>query len=86
MLNYIASWYAWYQIDKRKQITWLSCLVGLYPQLRAVNIIRELWRDPKRGLSKKKKFEQDLSEKEVFLEAVPTTFILTYIALWVKPC
>ena len=80
MLNYMASWYAWYQMDKRKQFTWLACLVGLYPQLRAVNIIRELWRDPKRGLSKKKKFERDLSEKEVFLEAVPTTFILTYIA------
>ena len=54
-------------------------LVGLYPQLRAVNIIRELWRDLKRGLSKKQKFERDLSEKEVFLEAVPTTFILTFI-------
>ena len=57
LLNYFASWYAWYMIDKRKQITWLACLLNLYPQLRAATIIRELWRDPKRGLAKKRMFE-----------------------------
>ena len=80
LLNYTASWYAWYQLDNRKQFTWLACLVGLYPQLRAGIVIRELWRDPKKGLAEKKKFERELSENEVFFEAVPTTFILTYIA------
>ena len=81
LLNYIASWYTWYRIAKhqRKQFTWMACLVGLYPQFRAANIIRELWRDPKRGLAKKKKFDRELCETEVFLEAVPTTFILTFI-------
>ena len=85
LLNYIASWYTWYRIAqrKRKKFTWLACLMGLYPQLRAANIIRELWRDPRRGtrrgIAKKKKFDRELCETEVFLEAVPTTFILTFI-------
>ena len=48
LLNYFLSWYTWYRIDKRKQITWLACVFNVYPQLRAANVIRELWRDPKR--------------------------------------
>ena len=81
LLNYIASWYTWYRIAqrKRKKFTWLACLLGLYPQLRAANIIRELWKEPNKGLAKKKKFDRELCETEVFLEAVPTTFILTFI-------
>ena len=66
-------------MDKRKMFTWPACLLGLYPQLRAANIIRELWRNPRRGLVKKRKFERDIVETEVFLEAVPNTYILTYI-------
>ena len=79
LLNYMAGWYAWYQVDKKKKFTWLACLLGVYPQLRAANIIRELWRNPRRGLAKKRKFERDVSQAEVFLEAVPTTYIMTYM-------
>ena len=79
LLNYFASWYAWYRVDKKKQITWLACVFNLYPQLRAASIIRDMWNDPKRGLSRKRKFEREISEAEVFLEAVPTTFIMTYM-------
>ena len=77
LLNYMAGWYAWYQMDKRKKFTWPACLLGLYPQLRAANIIRELWRNPRRGLVKKRKFEREIIETEVFLEAVPSTYIMT---------
>lgn len=79
LLNYIMGWYAWYQIDKKKQFTWPACFFGLYPQLRAANIIQEMWRNPEKGLAKKKKFERELMENEVFIEAVPTTFIMMYI-------
>ena len=79
LLNYFASWFTWYRIDKRKKITWLACVFNVYPQLRAANVIRELWKNPKRGLSKKRKFERELSEFEVFLEATVTTFVLSYI-------
>jgi len=79
LLNYISSWFTWYRIDKRKKITWLACLFNVYPQLRAASVIRELWRDPKKGVAKKKKFERDGTEAEVFLESVMTTFVMTYI-------
>ena len=80
LLNYIMGWYRWYKIDKKKKrFTWLACLLGLYPQLRAVNVIRTIWRDPQRGLNEKKRFEREIAEAEVFLEAVPTTFVFGYI-------
>ena len=80
LLNYIMGWYRWYKIDKKKKrFTWLACLLGLYPQLRAVNVIRTIWRDPQRGLDEKKRFEREIAEAEVFLEAVPTFFVLKYI-------
>ena len=81
LLNYLAGWYTWYLEDKNKRFSWLACLVGLYPPLRAASIIRELWRNPKRGLAKKRKFEREnMSETEVFLEAIPTSMVLTFIA------
>ena len=77
LLNYFASWFTWYRIDKRKKITWLACLFNVYPQLRAASVIMELWRDPKKGVVKKRKFEREVSEAEVYLEAVFTTFVMT---------
>ena len=79
LLNYFASWFTWYRIDKRKKITWLACLFNVYPQLRAANVIRELWRDPKKGVVKKRKFQQEFSEAEVYLESVFATFVMTYM-------
>ena len=54
LLNYLAAWCVWYQIDTRKKFAWIASLLGLYSQLRAANIIRELWKDLKRELSLKK--------------------------------
>ena len=79
LLNYMAGWYTWYKVDKKKKFTWPACLLGLYPQLRAANVIRELWRNPRRGLAKKRKFERGVGQVEVFLEAVPTTYSMTYM-------
>ena len=79
LLNYMMGWYTWYKVDKKKKFTWPACLLGVYPQLRAANIIRELWRNPIRGLAKKRKFERDVGQVEVFLEAVPTTYIMSYM-------
>ena len=79
LMNYIAAWCFWYKIDSRKRFTWIACALGLYAQLRAANIIREVWKDLKRGLALKRKFDREFSEFEVFLEAIPTTFIITYL-------
>ena len=79
LINYLNSWIFWYRFDKRKQITWLACVFNVYPQLRAANVIRELWRDPGRGISEKKKFERELSEGEVFLESTFATFAMAFM-------
>ena len=79
LLNYLSGWYIWYQLDERKAYTWPVPLVALYLQMRAGMIIKELWKNPKRGLIKKRQFERDMNEAEVFLEAIPTSFILGYI-------
>ena len=46
----LCGWYVRYRIDKRKKFTWPACFLGLHPQLSAANIIRELWKNPERGL------------------------------------
>ena len=69
----------WYRVEKKKKFTWIACLLNFYPQWRAVGIIKEMWRDTKSGLAKKRAFEREMSEAEVFLEAVPTTFIMSHI-------
>ena len=79
LLNYVSAWLHWYRVEKKKKFTWIACLLNFYPQWRAVGIIRELWKDTKSGLAKKRAFEREISEAEVFLEAVPTTFIMSYI-------
>ena len=78
LTTYLTTWIAWHRIDKRKHLTWIACVFNLYPQFKAANVIYHLWRNPKKGLAKKRKFERELSEMEVFLEAVPVTYILTY--------
>ena len=78
LATYLTTWIAWYRIDKRKHLTWIACAFNLYPQFRAANVIYQLWRNPRKGVAKKRKFERELSELEVFLEAVPVTYILTY--------
>ena len=79
LLNYLAGWYRWYQEDRKRHLTWLACLVGLYPLLREASVIRELWRNSKRGLAKKRKFEREVSEAEAFLESIPTCLVLSHI-------
>ena len=79
LLNYISAWLNWYRVEKKKKFTWIACLLNFYPQWKAVGIIRELWRDTKSGLATKRAFEREMSEAEVFLEAVPTTFIMAHI-------
>merc|ERR1712130_114763 len=71
LANYIMTWFLWYQIDHRKRLTWLACLLNLYPQARAAGIIFEVWRNPKRGLAKKKKFEREVAGMEADCQRQP---------------
>ena len=65
LITYLTTWTAWYRIDKRKHLTWIACIINLYPQFKAANVIYHLWRNPRKGVAKKRKFEREVSEMEV---------------------
>jgi len=82
LLNYLLTWIAWFKQrhqDKKWHLTWLACLLACYPQLKAAQVIWHLWKDPQKGLEKKKKMEREVSEMEVFCEAVPSALIMTIL-------
>ena len=82
LLNYLICWYVWATTDKRKAVTWVAALLSFYPQFVACKIIWMIWRDdPKKGLQKKRHLERNLIQMETFVEAVPSTLVLTYLLL-----
>ena len=79
LLNYILTWINWSRIDEQKLMTWVACLLGCYPQVKAAQVIWYLWTNPEKGMEKKKKMDRDVAEMEVFVEAVPTTMVMTFL-------
>ena len=81
LVNYTLAWIAWFTTEKKKKFTWMAALLGCYPQLVAARIIWLFWTQPVKGVKEKKLFERNLIANEIFTEAVPTAFIMTF--LWV---
>ena len=97
LLNYVACWYTFYREARYKKYTFIFPLLNLYPQFgkthhrgisflhikisEASRIVYTLYKDPAKGRQIKKIFDQNIGLHEVFLEAVPTTFIITVIWL-----
>ena len=80
LLNYLLTWLAWYSLDKRKQITWVTAAVSCYPQYCAARVIYLLWwGDAKKAVEEKKRLEREVSEIEVFAEAVLSTIVAAYL-------
>ena len=79
LINYTLSWIAWFNSEKQKKFTWIAALLGCYPQLVAARIIWLFWTQPQKGMREKKHLERNLMEHEIFTEAVPTTFIMTFL-------
>ena len=95
LLNYVACWYTFYREARYKKYTFIFPLLNLYPQFgkthyrdiwflhinisEASRIVYTLYKDPAKGRQIKKIFEQNIGLHEVFLEAVPTTLIITVI-------
>lgn len=46
---------------------------------------RSLWMNPAKGMKKKVKFEEEVGLHEVFLEAVPSTIIMTFLLVKATP-
>ena len=83
LVNYTLAWIAWFTTEKKKKFSWIAALLGCYPQLVATRIIWLFWTQPLKGVREKKNFERNLIANEIFTEAVPTVFILTF--LWIVP-
>ena len=79
LVNYTLAWIAWFTTEKKKKFSWIAALLGCYPQLVAARIIWLFWTQPLKGVRKKKQFERNLIENEIFTEAVPTALIMTFL-------
>ena len=80
LANYILTWVAWWKMDKKKNVMFLmSVTFGCYPQAKAASVIRWIWADPAKGIQKKRSLMRDISEFEVFAEAVPVVLIMTVL-------
>ena len=84
MLNYILSWLAWTRLERNKQATFIWPVLNLYPQYRAVQVVKLFWTDSERALEEKRELEREFSLTEVFMESIPTTFIITIIWMTVS--
>jgi len=78
-VTYSVCFYSWSQSEKGKSNNFLYPLLGMYPQFEALSVIKCLYKDFEEGLAMKKIYESKISLHEVFLEAVPTSFIYTFL-------
>ena len=81
LLNYLICWNVWRRLDQRKTISWIPALLGCYPQYSAARVIRTLWRTPARGMRDKRRLDREVSELEVFGEAVFTVLVMTFFMM-----
>ena len=51
-------------------------------QVRAIKVIFLIWTNPKKGLAQKRILQRDATEGETYYEAIPTTAIFTFIAIF----
>ena len=78
LLNYGVMLYTWWRLDESHSLTLLlPALLNLYPQTVAGKVLLLIWKDDPRAQQKKVEMEQDLSEHEAVLEALPTLTILS---------
>ena len=64
-----------------KKWSWILLFLQLWPQWRAIRIIRLLYRNDPRAVDKKKTLNSEITSTEPFLEAWPSVMIMTII--WV---
>ena len=82
LLCYLLSWVAWYNLDKRRHLTWMAAAVNCYPQYCAARVVFLLCRgNTKKAMVEKKLYEREVSEIEVFSEAVLCKFVLLFIMM-----
>ena len=79
LLNYFLTWLLWTKLKTKAHLSWIPVFFSCYPQFCAAKVIHKLWNEPMNGIKEKRRFDREVSELEVFAEAVPTTMILTFL-------
>ena len=81
MVQFISTAIKWYQIEKPgiKKWSWIFLLLQVWPQLRAVKIIRLLFQNRNNANEKYKKLMVDIGSTEPFLEAYSSVMIMSII-------
>ena len=90
LLSFLSITYKWYKIEEphNKRWSWIFLLLQCWPQLRALRVIRKVYKGYPNANEEKKTFNTELGIIEPFLEAWPSHMIMTAIstqALW-KGC
>ena len=82
LLSFIAIAYKWYKLEKPqdKRWSWVFLLLQCWPQLRALRVIRKVYRGDPKAYEEKTKFNTELGSIEPFLESIPSLMIMT--AIW----
>ena len=82
MLCFLATAYKWYRIEEstNKRWSWVFLLLQLWPQLRAIRVMKKLYQGDTRAYENKKHLNSELGSIEPFLESWPSLIIMT--AIW----
>ena len=81
LLQFVSTIYKWIKIEKRedKKWSWIFLILQLWPQLRAIRVIRLLYKNDPKANDQKEEFNSEVGCIEPFLEAWPSFIIMTII-------
>ena len=84
VLQFASTIYKWFQFEcpKQKRWTWILLLLQLWPQWRAIRVLKLLYKNDKRHQKQQIELLRGIGSSEAFLEAAPSIIIMTII--WVS--
>merc|ERR1712179_147798 len=82
LLNYLVSWVKMWQLDQCRILSLLAAMLSCYPQYLAGRVIHMIWAGKEKWSQRKRMLEREVSEVEVFIEAVPSVFVMTFFIIF----
>ena len=81
LLQFVSTIYKWIRIEKYedKKWSWIFLILQLWPQLRAIRVIRLFYNNNPKANDEKKEYNVEVGCTEPFLEAWPSFIIMTII-------
>ena len=83
-INFVFTCLAWWRLEsaQSKRWSWLVLLLQLWPQWRAVRVLRMTWRGVPAAPQEKARLDREVGGLEPFLEAIPTAFVVYCISYY----